>query len=37
MTVRDLAGAAGVSSSAASKWRKIMIAEAAQAAQGVAQ
>ena len=36
MTVRELAEAAGVSSSAASKWRKVMIAEVAQEGQSVA-
>ncbi|HEY1390334.1 MAG TPA: hypothetical protein VGF38_17490 [Ktedonobacterales bacterium] len=36
MTVRELTEAAGVSSSAASKWRKVMIAEAAQEGQSVA-
>jgi hypothetical protein len=30
MTVRELAMAAGVSSSAASKWRKVLLAEEAQ-------
>jgi transposase-like protein len=30
ISIRDLAAAAGVSSSAASKWRKVILAERAQ-------